>query len=140
MDQNELRKNRAEVYFALRGSFNPDEVTLALGVHPTEISRKGNKGTYNANLGFSSWKLSSGQIRGESIDVYEMSERLVAQLAPKTRDISDLMRQLDLFATLQVVVTLSCVENQSTPALGFSQEVVRFLSEVGGQIDVDLYQ
>jgi hypothetical protein len=128
--------NEGEVYFALFGDeFDPDEVTRAVGVQPTSTRRKGNPTPKRT-----AWKVSTGKIASETIDVYEMSSLVVSRLSDKADEIVAVKERLGLEAVLQVVIYLSNDESISTPALGFDHNVIAFLNSVGASIDIDTYK
>jgi hypothetical protein len=128
--------NEGEVYFALKGeSFDPDEITRLVGIEPTSIVRRGNpRPTY------SSWKLSSGKIENDLIDIYEMSSAIISRLQPSIEKIITAKQQFKLTAILQVVLRITADNSISTPAIGFDAKVISFLSAVGASIDIDTYR
>jgi hypothetical protein len=131
--------NQGEVYFALRGSeFDPNEVTKILGIQPTSILLKNSFTPVRPRL--SSWKVSTGKITGDVIDVYEMSSEIVARIEMAKDDIIRIKKQLDLESVLQVVLWITMDDTKSTPAIGFEKNVIAFLSEVGATIDIDTYR
>jgi len=73
------------------------------------------------------------------IDVYEMADQIVQQLAPHSTQIRNAISDLDLKAKLQVVIHFSTHDEVPTPAIGFSNEVLAFLTEVNANIDIDTY-
>lgn len=128
--------NSAEVYFSLRGdSFDPDIVTVALGIEPSRTDHKSDPVPK-----YSSWILSSGKIVSEVVDIYSMSQGLVARFSGLSESIRALVVEHDLNATLQVVLTISSDQRISTPAIGFEAETVQFLASVGASVDVDTYR
>ena len=128
--------NEGEVYFSLYGGdFDPDEVTRLIGFNPTSIHRKA-----KVRPRHSSWDVSSGKIENEIIDVYEMSSALVSRLQPYAEKILTAKRQLKLEAVLEVVLWITTDDSVSTPAIGFTSEVISFLNTVGASIDIDTYR
>lgn len=128
--------NEGEVYFALYGDeFDPQEVTSIVGIAPSSVHRK--KGR---SLGRSMWKLSAGKLEADVIDVYDMTSALVDRLRPRGRQIIAAKQRFSMEAVLQVVLRITTDETVSTPAIGFSREVIEFLSSVGASIDVDTYR
>lgn len=54
--------SQSYVYFALHGDdFNPNEITSALGIEPTDSWKKGDKGQYLPNQKYACWKWSTGK-------------------------------------------------------------------------------
>ena len=130
-----MATNEGEVYFKLVGDFDPDVVTKEIGIEPSRVKRKG-----HPRPKYDFWHYSHGKIVGDFIDVYEMSAKLIAVLQPKTREISDAIKKHSLMAELQVVLWISMDEEISTPAIGFDQNTIEFLSKVGATIDIDTYR
>lgn len=128
--------NEAEVYFALYGSdLDPDEVTRLVGFEPTSIRRRSEPHPKN-----SVWKVSSGKVENDIIDIYEMSSALVARLAPYRETIALARRALHAKAVLEVVLWITMDDSKSTPAIGFDTNVLSFVVAVGATIDVDTYR
>lgn len=126
------RLNEGEVYFALRGDFDP--TSLSVGIAPTRVRLKSSPTPKQ-----SWWIYSSGKVRNELVDVYAMASALVAALAPCAAAIEAARALYGLEAVLEVVLTFSPHEQASTPAIGFEPEVLAFLSRVGASIDIDTY-
>ena len=129
--------NEGEVYFALMGddAFDPDVITQRLGIEPSEVMRKA-----DPRPKISRWTLSSGKVVDEVVDVYAMSSELVSRLADSRETIKELMAELRLSAVLQVVLRITMDDTKSTPAIGFDEKTIHFLSNVGASIDVDTYR
>ena len=121
-----------EVYFALYGDFEPE--SLFLGVAATRTKKRGDPTPKQ-----SWWIYSSGKIHGGVIDVYELGDSLISALEPHAAAIVEVKQRLSLEAILQVVLKLPAAAGASTPAIGFSSDVVSFLNKVGASIDVDTY-
>ena len=135
MDTNEGR-----VYFALDGDdFNPDELTEFLGIVPTSVMRKGSK-IPNKIPRTSSWQLSTDNVVGECVDVFEMSMEVINKLKAKKDLIIEAKERFNLSPRFEVVLWFSMNEEHSTPAIGFEVEVVKFLGAIGAVIDIDTYK
>ncbi len=105
--------NEGEVYFGLFGDdFDPE--SLSIGVAPTRTGRKAHPMPRR-----SSWVYSTGQVRNDLIDVYEMASSLVATLEPHAGRILEAKRAYGLEAVFEVVLTITLDETKSTPAIGF---------------------
>jgi glutaredoxin-related protein len=50
------------------------------------------------------------------------------------------MAELRLSAVLQVVLRITMDDTKSMPAIGFDENTIKFLSNVGAFIDVDTYR
>jgi hypothetical protein len=131
--------NLGRVYFGLRGDFVPAELTEAIGIKPTSAKMAGERIPGKVPK-CSMWDYSTEQVEGEVVDVYDLSSKIIKDLAPYADRIAAEVRKRDLAAVLQVVLWISTDEDVSTPAIGFDAEVINFLHHVGGTIDIDTYR
>jgi hypothetical protein len=131
--------NQGYVYFGLRGTFDPEEITSRLSIKPTSSCAKGARYPERGLPKTSQWEVSTERIVAECIDVYELADQIVTKLEGNARQIKDAIAELDLYAVLQVVLYLSTDDGVSTPAIGFSNRVLEFLAMVNASIDIDTY-
>lgn len=131
--------NTGRVFFGLRGDFVPDQLTEAIGIEPTSASMAGERIPGKVPK-CSLWDYSTEEIRGEVVDVYDLSSKIVKDLAPYANRISTEVKRRDLMAVLQGVLWISTDEDISTPVIGFESDVISFLHHVGGTIDIDTYR
>ena len=131
--------NSGRVYFGLRGEFVPDELTEAIGIKPTSAEMAEQR-IPGKTAKCSMWDYSTEEVEGEVVDVYELSSKIVKDLAPHAERIAAEVLKRDLAAVLQVVLWISTGEKVSTPAIGFHADVINFLHRVGGTIDIDTYR
>ena len=132
--------NEGRVYFCLKGDFDPTDVTALIGIAPTSAWARGAIDPVRDLPRCSLWDFSSETIVDEIVDVYDMSEAVVIQLEPAAERIREAITQFKLSAVLEVVLKISMDQTLSTPAIGFSQRVVRFVASVGASIDIDTYR
>ena len=129
-------KNAGEVLFVLSGdNLDPNEITQFLGIKPTSTSQ-----ILTPSLIKNSWKLSTGEITADIIDVYDMSSTVVGRLQQYADKIAEIKNRLSLKAVLQVVLWISTDDKIPTPAIGFESEVIAFLNRIGASIDIDTYR
>ncbi len=134
-----MNTNEVRVYFALDGDeFDPDEVTIFLGIEPTSTKRKGESvsGRITKN---SSWQFSTENIVNEYINVFKITRDLINKLKPKKDLINQAKSRFNVSARLEVVLWLSINEYHSTPAIGFEVDTIEFLGQIGAFIDIDTY-
>ncbi|MDQ2989041.1 MAG: DUF4279 domain-containing protein [Pseudomonadota bacterium] len=130
-----------EVYLNLFGdAFDPDEVDRYIGLAGAIVRRKGERRPEVPLPRVSAWTFSTGKVEDEVIDVYAMSEALIAKLAPYVQKIVKVKEKFGLACVLQVVLWIDQDEKKSMPAIGFELAVIDFLNSVGGTIDIDTYR
>jgi len=130
-----------EVYLGLYGDdFEPEDVATLIGLAAAKIARRGERNAVVPLPRESSWKFSLGKVEADVIDVYEMSNSLLEQLAPYESKIVEAVRSFRLFAVLQVVLWIDQDEAASMPAIGFERPVLDFLTAISATIDIDTYR
>jgi hypothetical protein len=121
-------------------AFDPDEVSQYIGLVGATVRRKGERRPEVPLPRVSAWSFSTGKVEDEVIDVYAMSEALIAKLAPCVHKIVEVKEKFGLTCVLQVVLWIDQDETKSMPAIGFEHTVIDFLKTVGGTIDIDTYR
>lgn len=129
--------NEAYVYFGLFGDFDSREVTKRIGIEPTSSCNQGSRDPIRNLPRTAQWEISTEKVVAEAIDIYELAESVVNQLKPKKEELKKTIQGLKLKAVLQTVICFSTDDAVSTPAIGFSNDVVAFLAEIGASIDID---
>jgi hypothetical protein len=136
--------NEGEVYFTFwGGDFDPDEISMLMNIEPTKIYKKGTPISGEPTPTHSKWILSGGIVKNDFINIYKMSSILISRLEPLEEKIAAIMKKYKLKASLQVNIDFAPhkmvgFENIDGAEIGFEPEVVRFLSNVGASIDVDV--
>ena len=135
--------NECYLYFALTGrGFDPDAISTALNLAPTRAGYEGNSiGMGGRILGYSSWQYGTPILRdGDVFRLNEIADELIVTLLPVQDKIAELIKAHRLEAYLMIVLTVSTDERDSTPAIGFSPQVISFCHAVGASIEFDIYQ
>lgn len=128
--------NKGEVYFGLIGDdFEPKELSDFLKLEPSKAKKKGIPTPKN-----SYWKLSTGIVEGDILDIYKMSSSLIKTIQPYTKKIIEAKERFQLEAYLEVVLCITTDEAKSTPVIGFDSSVIKFLHDVKASIDIDTYR
>ena len=125
---------KVQVYFVLKGTFDPDTVTNTLNIKPTEQWREGQKGKSGIKKKYDSWIVSTGYV--ETLDSEDLVEKVYKILLPSKDLISKVIKDFSLIANFIVVAK---VEDQETPSLGFENYIVKFAGEIGASFEIDLY-
>ncbi len=132
--------NEGRVYFALDGDdFDPDELTLFLGIEPSYILRKGSRIPGRVPVK-NSWSISTENIVNEYINIFEMSSSIIKIIKPFKGKILEAVDAFKLTPRFEVVLSISMSDEYSTPALGFEADDISFLGEIGAFIDIDTYR
>lgn len=84
--------------------------------------------------------LSTETVVNEIVNVSAISTSILDVLIPKAELIYRAMQKYDASAYLEVVLTITTVGRQRTPAVGSVAEGVRFLEKVGADTDIDTYR
>ena len=127
------------VYLSVKGEFDVDEFTAFVGVTPTTSCNKGQKDPERIIPRCSLWGYSSPKVKGH-LCIDDLSDEVVDQLSPKLEAFQQALSKFDVDINLQVVIYINpSGDHQTSFRIGFSQSVVRFISCLGGEIDVDSY-
>ena len=127
-DENEIR-----VHLAFTSSHtSPDEVTRVLGVKPNRTwlrgeTISGTKRQYSEN----GWRLASGLDASHGLEEHLLT--LLTAIEPLAPKIAKLAERWD--------TEIGCViyASQYVPEMHFSPSVLRRLSDLGVDVDIDLY-
>ncbi|PVY39069.1 DUF4279 domain-containing protein [Pontibacter virosus] len=132
--------SQSYVYFALQGDdFDPNVVTIALGIEPTDSWKKGDKGRYIPNQKFASWKWSTGKGK-ESVFLEKLVEEVIDKFGDKVEIINKLKDKYQLTSVLEIVMYIDVNPVESTPALGHELKTIEFLYRTQTVTDVDIYR
>ena len=135
--------NECYLYFALPGrGFDPDAISTALNLAPTRAIYEDNSiGMGGRISSYSSWQYGTPILRdGDVFRLNEIADELIVTLLPVQDKIAELIKAHRLEAYLMIVLTVSTDERDSTPAIGFSPQVISFCHAVGASIEFDIYQ
>ena len=126
------RNNDCFAYFALAGSFDPDAITLRIGVDPTRTAREGDP-------------IPKTKVR-KKCSRWELHSRL-PRTAPLESHVSDVLDQLDAqeIAFKEIsqqfggIMELVGFFYNFYPGLVFEREIVERLAKYGLIVDFDFY-
>jgi hypothetical protein len=122
------------VSFTLLGdSFDPDAITMALGVAPTSQHRKGDQRGKTARWPRARWRVTVGPC--DTLDIDAMLAELLAHMMASSREIKRVCGELGLDATITCAIEPT---SALTPAVRFPPDVVQWAAERDVAIDVDL--
>ncbi len=127
--------NRCFTYFRIAGDFNPDEITVKLGLEPYESWKIGDTRKNGSTFDFSAWHFGECEVYNE--DINEQMKETIAPLLDKIDILNEIREENDVNFYLEVVPYL--YPNNYTPILAPSLEVMDFCTATRTEIDIDLY-
>jgi hypothetical protein len=124
--------NEFRAYFTLTGDFNPAEITLEIGLEPTEQYRKGDRfGRKQIERKFSRWSLES-RLSRECLLEDHIAD-VVTQLLPVKERIAKLKEQWE--ANMALVAYFS----DNPHGFFFNAKTITALAEMNLGMDLSLY-
>ena len=131
-----MASNKARAHFTLSGyHFNPDDITLLLGIEPTSVDASGARSPLDKPV-ISSWELST-ETMTDNIDVYKMTEIIIKKIEPAKEKILQVIKSHNLSPRIGVELVLSVDKGETCPDVGFGARTIRFLADIGAFINVD---
>ncbi|GKX29619.1 hypothetical protein SH1V18_20990 [Vallitalea longa] len=115
--------------------FKPNIITNKLNIQPTEQYEKGDK-VHNRNITRNStcWTYSLGE--EESIDINEQISKLIYILNDRNSILKWLNNKYNI--DYLILVTIK-VEDDIRPVMSIKAPVIKFLYDVGAELDIDMY-
>ncbi|MBK1832382.1 DUF4279 domain-containing protein [Verrucomicrobiaceae bacterium R5-34] len=135
-----MSSHTAYVYFGLKGDFDPVRVDEMIPLDSDMCLAKHSREPHFKTPVSSILRYAELNTEDDLIDIYDLADRAVDILSPYTELFVDAIKKHKATATFQAVIQFPNSEEISTPAIGFSERVVRFISSVGGSIDIDTYR
>ena len=130
--------NEATITFALGGySFDTDDVSQTLGIEPTAVMN-GNTRVGDDLPAVSSWEYSSEKVIDDDIDIYYMTRMLIKEIEPAKDNIIIAAERYNLVPKIVVRLVISSDKDEPVPDIGVSTRNLRFLSEIGAFVDINI--
>ncbi|EYE87733.1 hypothetical protein Q428_11940 [Fervidicella metallireducens AeB] len=131
-----MNKTKVKVEFVIVGDeFNPGLVTEKLQINPNEYWVKGDdiKGR-NIKRKDSCWII--GTEYEESSDINNQIIKVLNKIQDKKSNLCELGEYFNLEYILLIIIN---IEENEKPAIYFENEVIQFMNDIKGKIDIDLY-
>ncbi|WP_299890900.1 DUF4279 domain-containing protein [uncultured Lacinutrix sp.] len=129
-----MTDTKGYTYFAIKTEnekIGLDEFNSYLTIKPTEFKKMFENGKTPK---CTTWELSSGKLINPYY--FEEIEKLINELEKHRNELIGLKKQNPEFSfVLEVVIFLG----DKTPGLHFSERTIRFINDIGGTIDCDIY-
>lgn len=130
-----MPENSCYTYFAIKGEFNPDDITRRLGLMPSNVWKAGDKRSNGTGYDFSYWEF--GLCDEYDILIENQMHKTLAPLLNKIEILKEIQKEFDVIYVLEIVPTV--YSKNATPCLAPSMEVIDFCHETRTEIDIDLY-
>ena len=131
-----MDKTNIKVEFTvISEDFDIDLLTIKLGIEPTQSYYKGDIiPRINRTREESIWRIETEY--NESLDINDEVLKLMEKLYGKEEILKDLKNKHNLKYSICVVIN---VENNQTPAIYLTEEVIDLFSLIGIYFEIDLY-
>ena len=130
-----MPQNSCYTYFAIKGEFNPDDITRRLGLKPSKVWKAGDKSDNGTVYDFSYWEF--GFCDEYDVVTEKQMQKTLEPLLSKTAILNEIRKDFDVAFVLEIVPTV--YSENATPNLSPSMEVIDFCHETRTGIDIDLY-
>lgn len=130
-----MPENSCYTYFAIKGDFNPDDITRRIGLNPSKVWKKGDKRDNGTEYDFSYWEF--GFCDEYDVVTEKQMQKTLEPLLSKTAILNEIRKESDVVFVLEIVPTV--YSESATPCLAPSMEVIDFCHETRTGIDIDLY-
>jgi len=121
--------------FVLRGQdLQPEHVSRTLGMEPSQLWMVGDPIVRGVGRRHSNgWIITVGPDRG--LDLQPLAEELMRLVSPSTAQVQQLAREIGILPAIYAPIYFY----DELPDLTFPSDVVRWASEIGAAISVDLF-
>ena len=128
--------NKCRTYFAIKGDFNPSEISELLGLEPYKTAEKGKlRPNGKGRCEFSRWEF--GLCEEYDPDISAMVEKTVASLLEKTEILRHIKETYDVDMYVEIVPQIHI--DEVTPCLGSNLKIIDFCHAARAEIDIDMY-
>ncbi|WP_438348010.1 DUF4279 domain-containing protein [Paenibacillus sp. FA6] len=129
-----MDKTNIKVEFSIFGDeFDPGIITDTLLITPTRTWFKGDNIRGNLFRKETCWELATEY--EESLDINDQIDEIKELIKNQEDEIVKLIRQNKLECKFDVVIN---IENNVKPAIYLNKEIIKFLHDLGAEIDIDL--
>ena len=130
-----MTENSCYTYFRITGDFDPDIITIRLGLQPDRFWKIGDKCRNGTVYDFASWEIG----RCEEYDVLTENQmhKTIAPLLDKMDLLNRIREEFDVSFTLEIVPTIYA--GNTNPCLAPSLKTIDFCHATRTEIDIDLY-
>lgn len=122
-------------YFMIRGDFDPDSITVLLGLVPEKSWKIGDTRQNGSVYDFAMWRYGTC----DEYDLYVENQMLktITPFLSKINTLKEIHEKYDVVFSLEVVPTVKLSETM--PCLAPSMEIMKFCCDTNTRLDIDLY-
>jgi len=131
----EKTKNNCYTYFAIKGIFDPDEITAILQLTPEKQWKIGDYRRNGTQYDFAAWEI--GRCTEYDIETKNQMRKTIAPLTDKIDQLQKIHSAYDASFFLEIVP--SVFVNDTSPCLAPSLDIIDFCHQTRTEIDIDLY-
>jgi len=121
-------------YFAIKGDFNPKEITYKLQIKPSKYWSIGDLRANGSRYGFAFWETGYTLMQHPDIEIHCIN--VVRELIGKECVLNKIKGSYDLTFTVQIVPS---IYNGVSPVIIFGKEFLTFCAQTDTDIDIDMY-
>ncbi|NEZ45417.1 DUF4279 domain-containing protein [Paenibacillus alvei] len=130
-----MDKSNVKVEFSIYGDkFDPNIITNTMQITPTRSWIKGEVIREGLIRKETCWELATEY--EESLDIYEQINKIRNLIKNKRNQIVKVKDTYNLECKFDVVIN---IENNEIPAMYLDKEIIKFIYELGAEVDFDLY-
>ncbi|CAM4274726.1 DUF4279 domain-containing protein [Saccharibacillus endophyticus] len=130
-----MERTNVKVEFSIFGEqFDPKILTQTLLITPTRTWFKGDPIRRDLVRKETCWELSTDY--EESLDINDQINKVKALIQDQKDKVVQLIKQNNLECKFEVVIN---IENNIKPAMYLNKDTIKFIYDLGAEIDFDLY-
>jgi hypothetical protein len=130
-----MERTNVKVEFSIFGEqFDPNIVTRTLLIAPTRTWLRGDPIRRDLVRKETCWEIATEY--EESFDINDQIDKIKGLIQNKKDQIVQLIKQNNLECKFEVVIN---IQDSSTPAMYLNADTIKFLYELGAEIDFDVY-
>lgn len=130
-----MDRTNVKVEFSIFGDqFNPNIITDTLLITPTGTWLKGDPLQKGLTRKETCWELSTEY--EESSDINDQIDKIKDLIQDQKDQVITLIRENNLDCKFEVLIN---IENNAKPAMYLNKDTIKFIYDLGAEIDFDLY-
>ncbi|MBT2286961.1 DUF4279 domain-containing protein [Paenibacillus polymyxa] len=130
-----MERTNVKVEFSIFGEqFDPNIITNTLLITPTGTWLKGDPVRRDLFRKETCWEIATEY--EESLDINDQIDKVIDLIQDQKDQVIRLIRKHNLECKFEVVIN---IENNAKPAMYLNKDTIKFIYDLGAEIDFDLY-